>query len=104
MDFSNDTEHDAGKMGFPKNAILTKMWSIKEGLPVPCHVIAPSGTKERRSFTSSQSSRVCAHREVGMSGGDQKGEWVLKSLQSKRGPSGMGSEKRCRRLGRLSTM
>lgn len=68
---------------------------------MPRHVIDPSRTREMRLWVSSQSSRVGAHGDVGSSGGDQHGESMLKLLQSKRGLSGRGSERRCHKSGRL---
>ena len=95
MDFLKETEHVAGKMGFSRNIMLMKMWSRREGWPViPWRVREPSGTRDMKFLQSSQSLSVCAHEEVGRSGGDQVGEWVLKPLPIRRGPVGRGSERR----------
>ena len=95
MEHSKDTEHVAGNSGFSKKAILTKMWSMSESLPVPQWVIDPSGMSEMRLCLSSQSSKAGAHGDVGSSGGDQQGECMLKSPPMMRGSSGRGSVKRC---------
>ena len=94
IDHSNDMEQEPRKMGFAKKVGLTNMWSIKEALPVPRRMIAPSGTRDMRSCDSSHVSRVCAHGDVVMSRDDQKGEWVLKSPQRRSDSWGMGSVRR----------
>lgn len=102
IDRSKEIEHAAGKDGFPRNGMLTKMWSRVESRPVVLRrVIDPSGTRDMRLLSSSQVSRVGAQGDVGRSGGDHSGECVLKSPHRRRGPSGMGRERRSRKFGLL---
>jgi hypothetical protein len=99
MERLKETEQEKGKKGISKNASLTKMKSINEGVEEEeCCEMEPSGTVET-TLLSNQDSREGAQGEIFFPPGLQVSKWVLKSPARMTGEEASGRlSKRCERL------